>query len=140
MTRLTKKVRLGAAALAVGAAAFGFGDRAQAQEAQAASTNLTVMTTDANPGGRGEYQAYGDVFKACDLQIDGYDAVTGLYYNGGWKGWFGDHTVNGSCVSRNLELTEGSTVGVQVCLWKTDAQGYYTGMPRFCSATKWGKA
>lgn len=95
-------------------------------------TNATAYTTDANPGGRGVFEHYGEHLKACDIQGDGYRAVAYLYWvEGGYENlaWIHDADgANGNCKDNNLSIGEGVGVQLQVCL-----RDGASGADRWCS-------
>jgi hypothetical protein len=95
--------------------------------------DATANTTDANPGGRGVFENYGEHLKACDIQSDGYRAVAYLYWVEDGKeylAWRHDADgANGNCLDNNLEIGEGVNVLLRVCL-RDGADGTDV----FCSA------
>ena len=111
--------------LIAGAAVFGLADPAFA------GTDIHAYSGDANPGGQGYFVSYGDAIKACDVQTDGYTAFAGLMMDGHLVGLVEDTTNNGSCVKLDLELPEGKSVKLQVCLHRNDEF-------KWCGAWKYG--
>ncbi|MFC4852944.1 hypothetical protein [Actinophytocola glycyrrhizae] len=95
-------------------------DESSSRDLAIYGSNETAYTTDANPGGRGVFEHYGEHLKACDIQGDGNRAVAYLYWvEGGYEHLAWQHDAdgaNGNCKDNNLSIGEGVYVELQVCL------------------------
>lgn len=97
----------------------------------AAGTNARVRTTDADPGGEGYFQHYGDVVKACDIQADGYGVYARIWTSSDIYEVRDRDGANGNCASRSYsEIAEGARVGLEVCLTTNGGANLH-----FCSST-----
>ncbi|MFJ5550579.1 hypothetical protein [Streptomyces sp. NPDC093225] len=83
-----------------------------------AATNVSVKTTDSNPGGAAVFQPDGDHVIVCDLQADGLPAVGYLRrYDGAlWSTTTAGGV--GTCNQRTIDIPEGQKLTLTVCLIK----------------------
>ncbi|MFJ7177763.1 hypothetical protein ACIQXA_15495 [Streptomyces massasporeus] len=120
-------------ALIAGAAATMF-----AAGPAAAGTDVYVDTTDPFNSAAAGFKADGEIFTVCDNRADGKRASGHI----GWLSpkasyWVPLEDTNGannSCARKNLDIAEGTTVTVQICV-----QDGANGDPKSC-AIKRGKA
>ncbi|MEU8081942.1 hypothetical protein AB0B31_41585 [Catellatospora citrea] len=98
-----------------------------------AGVDISVKTTDDNPGGSAHFNDLGEYFNVCDDQVDGKRAVAWLeWYSGGFFHSAKVEDANGGnngCVlyPYDIEIAEGNTVWLTVCL-----QDGANGTPVFC--------
>jgi hypothetical protein len=106
----------------------------------AASGDVHVRTTDANPGGEAYFlhTSKGLRLKACDIQKgDGYSAWAYASYNKQFQNIVGDTNGGGnSCATRSVRATKGRAVYVTVCIADRDGDNVL----KFCSPWKRGRA
>ena len=91
---------------------------AQVDTVTVSGVSATVYTSDANPGGKGVFENLGEHLKACDIQNDGYRAVTTFLRSDTGQTFTVQDAdgANGNCVDNNLSLAEGTEGWIQVCL------------------------
>ncbi|MBN0043919.1 hypothetical protein JS756_07300 [Streptomyces actuosus] len=114
-------------ALAAGAAAV-----ILAAGPAAAGTDVYVDTTDPWNSAAAGFHAYGEIFTVCDNRADGMRASGHI----GWLDSKASHWVpledangaNNSCARLDLEIPEGKTVTVEICV-KDGAKG----TPKYCA-------
>ncbi len=85
--------------------------------ASAAAADSSRCTVDAACAGRATFTSLGEIFHVFDQQADGHSAVV-LYWlpDGSGPTMLWNSSGNGSDVSFNLELPEGSWITYRVCL------------------------
>src|SRR5256885_11622566 len=100
--------------------------------ASAAEADSSRCTVDSACAGRATVQSYGEVFKVYDQVADGHSAVA-LYWlpDGSGPTMIWNSNGNGTVVTGDLELPEGSWITYRVCLGEG---GPKTVMLETCSA------
>ncbi|HEY3001621.1 MAG TPA: hypothetical protein VGJ44_04670 [Kribbellaceae bacterium] len=81
-----------------------------------AAADGTRCTSDANCAGKVTFTSYGEVFKIYDQSADGHSAVGVYWLPDGSSHVMWNPNGNGSVVTVNLELAEGSWVTYRACL------------------------
>ena len=103
--------------------------------ATAHAADMTIRTTDDNPGGKLEFTAQGDIVKLCDTQADGWRAVGYVIKPNGSRQYMLTASRNGTCTTKRANqgspynLTEGTTYTFKVCL---DRDNNNTSDDKFC--------
>jgi|tagenome__1003787_1003787.scaffolds.fasta_scaffold19563856_2 hypothetical protein len=100
------------------------------------AADMTLKTTDDNPGGTISFTADGDVLKLCDSDADGKRAVTYVRDGSRTVYWMWA-SGNGNCITRSasngspFNLTEGHTYTFRVCI---DNNNDNTSDDQFCNS------
>ncbi|MFD0557523.1 hypothetical protein FB566_2797 [Stackebrandtia endophytica] len=107
--------------------------------ATAHAADMTIRTTDDNPGGKLEFTQNGDIVKLCDTQADGWRAVGYVIKPNGSRQYMLAASGNGNCTTKRANqgspynLVEGTTYTFKVCLDKDNSN---TSDDRFCRSAK----
>jgi hypothetical protein len=127
-----KKITRAATALAA-TALFGLGVAVvPVSPASATEWDEWMYTDDSDPGGRVQFEAYGDVMRLCDIEADGY-AVYLEVWDYTSQTYKYDYTIGGDgrCIELRASLgapynlAEGHVFRVSVALAKDGYYAYY---------------
>ncbi|WP_129843141.1 hypothetical protein [Streptomyces sp. RFCAC02] len=100
--------------------------------AQAITWDHTLHTDDGDPGGRLQFEAYGDIVRICDIEADGWAVGVQIIRKVAWDNSYTFQVGgNGNCAERRasqgypFDMTEGHQYEFTVFLAKDGGRAYH---------------